>query len=394
MRIIKLFFFFLIILATFLSCKQINHDLQRLSLIVASIDDSNSGGERTQDLIRFDFENGELISSETIVTNPGSQTRFNQEESMVYRNRYVITDFGDIVDITAHDFIHRGGSGSEYTRLLGVEGDFVIIHQPQTDAYSYFDLGNMEYGELENPGKWSLPGLLSPDESMSVSSSDMNEGQIWLHSLTGETELLGEGFYVEYSPLSSLLHGVPLLWLDKQRILTQMANGVIVFVSVDGSVTPVVNIDLSEFDFAPIGSKGALTTYLLKDFYGNIIYHITMIGPDGRFRSNRFVIDVENESYSIYNPEWIGLGHEFEYSQKEDYAVLRYKNNDIGREQYFVPRLVRTTGGHLATISRETPEYPTSIKVWSGVSGKWTTMDFEYPIWILYSAVIGWIEYK
>lgn len=392
MRIIKFFFF--IILATFFSCEQKNHDLQRLSLIVASVDDSNSDGERTQDLIRFDFENGELVSSETIVTNPGGQLRFNQEESLVYRNRYVITDLGDIVDITTRDFIHRGGSGSAYTRLLGVEGDYVFIHQAQTDAYSYFDLGNMEYGELEDPGKWALPGLLSPDESMSVSSSDGNEGQIWLHFLNGKTELLGEGFYVEYSPLSSLLFGVPLLWLDNERILTLKANGVIVIVSVDGSVTPVVNIDLSEFDFAPIGSKGALTTYLLRDFNDDIIYHITMIGPEGKFRSNHFVIDVENESYSLYNPEWIGLGHEFGYSQKEDHAELRYKNNDIGQEQYFIPRLVRTTRGHIATISRETPEYPTSIKVWSSVNGKWTTMDFEYPIWITYSAVIGWIEYK
>ncbi len=133
MRIIKFFFFFfffLIVLNNILSCEYNNDDLFRVSLIVANIDDSSSDEDRTQDLIKYDFDKGELISTETIVSNPGGQLRFNCEESRVYRNRYVITDFGDIVDITTRQFIHRGGSGSGYTRLLDVEGDYVYIHQP------------------------------------------------------------------------------------------------------------------------------------------------------------------------------------------------------------------------------------------------------------------------
>ena len=360
---------------------------------MANIDDSNTYQDRTQDLLKYDFENGELVSTETIVSNPGGQLRFNCEESRVYRNRYVITDFGDIVDITTRQFIHRGGSGSGYTRLLDVVGDYVYIHKPQTDEYYYFNLANLETREMEDPGSWSLPGLLSPDGSMSVTSSERNEGQIWLHYLNGETELLGEGFYVEYSPLSSSLAGVPLLWLDNERVLTQRSNGVIVIVTVDGSEVSVVNIDLSDFDFAPSGSKGALRVSLYRNHNTEIIYNISLLGPEAKFRENRFVIDVETKSYSkYYDPEWIALGHEFEYSTKDDHTLLRYKGNDIGQEQYFIARHARTTEGHLATISRETPEYPTSIKAWSSATGKWTTMDFEFPIWITYSAVIGWIE--
>ena len=375
------------------SCEYSDDDFQRFSLIVANVDDSNTDGDRKQDLIKYDFENGELVSTETIITNPGGQLRFNCEESRVYRNQYVITDFGDIVDITTREFIHRGGSGSGYTRLIGVEGDHVYIHQPQTDKYYYFNLANLEYVEMEVPGSWSLPGLLSPDGSISVTSSGRNEGQIWLHYLNGESELLVEGFYVEYSPLSSSLAGVPLLWLDNERVLTQESNGVIVIVTIDGSVVPVVNIDLSDFDSAPSGSKGALHAGLYRNLNADIIYNISLLGLEGKFRENRFIIDIETKSYSMYyDPEWIALGHEFEYSTKENHTVLRYKGNDIGQEQYFIARHVRTTEGHLATISRETPEYPTSIKAWSSANGKWTTMDFEFPIWITYSAVIGWIE--
>ena len=396
-------FFLFIVLAFISACEYKNDDMvsDRASLIVADIDDSgldyNSlAGERIQHLIKYDFERGELVSAETIVSNSGYKLRFNHqhEGSHVYQNRYVITGYGDIVDITSRQFIHRGGSGSEYTQLLGMEGDFVYIHQPQTDGYYYFDLANHEYKEMENPGKWSLPGLLSPDESMSVTSSDRNEGQVWLHHLNGETELLAEGFYVEYSPFSSLLWGVPLLWLDNQRILTQKANGVMVIVTVDGSMIPVVNIDLNDYDFAPPDSKGALTTYLTRDFNDDIIYDISMIGPNGSFRSNRFKIDVENKSYSIYDPDWIALGHKFEYSTNQGNTVLRYNGHDIGQEQYFLRRYSHTIEGYIAIISRDSYEYPTSIKVWSSASEKWTIVDFEYPVWITYSSIIGWIEEK
>lgn len=392
-RIIKFFFFFFIVLNTILSCDYNNDDLFRVSLIVANIDDSSSEEDRTQDLIKYDFEKGELVSTETIVTNPGGQLRFNCEESQVYRNRYVITDFGDIIDITTRQFIHRGGSGSEYTRLIGVEGDYVYIHQPSADVYFYFNLANQEARELEDPGSWSLPGVLSPDGTMSVTSIGWNDGQIWLHYLNSEAEMLGEGFFVEYSPLSSSFAGVPLLWLDKERILTQKSNGEIVIVTVYGTVVPLVNIDLSDFDSAPSGSKGALRASLYRNLNADIIYSISLLGPEAKFRENLFVIDVETRSYDVYyDPEWIALGHEFEYSTKDGHTILRYKGNEIGQEQYFIARHVRTIEGHLATISRETPEYPTSIKVWSNANEKWTTMDFEFPIWITYSAVIGWIE--
>jgi hypothetical protein len=392
MRNIKIFFVFLFVLSTISSCEY-HDDLQRVSLIVANIDDSNSEFDRTQDLIKYDFENGEHVSTETIVTNPGGQLRFNCEKSRVYRNRYVITDFGDIVDITTRQFIHQGGSGPEYTRLLGLEGDYVFIYQPQTEKYYYFNLANLETRELEDPGSWSLPGVLSPDGTMSVTSIGWNEGQIWLHYLNGETEMLGEGFFVEYSLLSSSRSGVPLLWLNNERVLTQKSNEEIVIVTIEGSVTPVVNIDLNHLDYAPSEYKGALKAKLFKDFNGNIIYAISLIGPDGKFRYNRFVIDVENESYSTYDPEWIPLGHKFEYSSREGYTIIRYDGYEIGQEQCFTEGYEQTIKGHIAITRQESCDYyPTSVRVWSSANEEWTSMDFEFPVWITYSSIIGWIE--
>lgn len=394
MKSIHVLFWFLIVLAVISGCTCENDSVpKRVALVVAIVEEGGATGDRTQHLMKYKFVEGELVSTDTIVSNPGAQLRFNCDESQLYQDRYMITDLGDIVDITTGQFIHRGGSGSAYTQLLGVEEDRVFIHTPQTKEYHYYDLAEQEYRELEDPGKWSLPGLLSPDGTMSVSSSNWDEGTIWLHCIDSDMRQLGAGFYLEYSFLASTISGVPLMWLDNERVLTQKSNGEIFIVKVDGSIEPVVNIDLSQIDSAPSGLSGALHASLYRGSDGTIIYAISLLGPDNKFHDNRFVIDVENEAYLAYDPEWTALGHEFDYASQEDIATIRYDGQEIGQEQYFNAGHVQTMKGHMAITSQESRELnPTAIRVWSSANEKWITIDFESPTWITHSAIIGWLE--
>lgn len=366
---------------------------QKVALIVAIVDEGDSIEDRTQHLMKYEFVAGELAATDVIVSNPGGQLRFNREKSQLYQDRYVITDFGDIVDITAGQFVHRGGWGTAYTRLLGIEGDHVVIHTPLTEAYHYYDLAEQAYHELENRGKWLLPGLLSPDGTTSVSSSYLDEGRLWLHFVDGDMKLLGDGFYVEYSVLASTIGGVPFLWLDNERILTQTSNGEIVILTVNGSIEPVVSVDLSPFESDISWLSGALYVLLSMDTDGNIIYAISLLSPDARFCEYRFLIDVENGSYSAYDPEWTTLGHMFEYSLQKDTAVIRYDGNDIGQTPYFSTEHTQTMKGHIAIAIPETPSAnPTAISVWSSANEAWTTIEFEPPIWMTHTAIIGWLD--
>ncbi|MEA1958706.1 MAG: hypothetical protein U9N44_03405 [Chloroflexota bacterium] len=141
-----------------------NNSVSQARLIVVTINDSDESN-RSQSLMEYEFLDGEPVSTRTILTNPGAQLRFNCDRSYLVRNRYVVTDFGDIVDISSGEFLHYGGSGSDYTRLVDIEGSNVIIHSPQSDRYFYYDLATQEYQELEDLVKWTLPGLLSPTET-------------------------------------------------------------------------------------------------------------------------------------------------------------------------------------------------------------------------------------
>ena len=74
-------FLLLIVFATISSCVYNNADIvaERVGLIAANIDDGGLNGNPTQHLIKYEFSEGELVSAETIVSNPGEQLRFNSK---------------------------------------------------------------------------------------------------------------------------------------------------------------------------------------------------------------------------------------------------------------------------------------------------------------------------
>jgi len=60
-----------------------------------------------------------------------------------------------------------------------------------------------------------------------------NGGPILLHKVDGTTKELAKGFSVAYSN-APFRGGLPFLWLDDRRVLTQEANGNLVTLDVDG----------------------------------------------------------------------------------------------------------------------------------------------------------------
>ena len=174
---------------------------------------------------------------------------------------------------------------------------------------------------------WSLTVVLSPDGTMSVLSEWVDGGKIWLNDVNGTKRSLGSGFRLEHSVLASTIRGVPLMWLDNDRILTQRSNGEIVVVKTDGTVEPIVRIDFNHAEGSDLETSslldGALYASFSRDCDVNIIYKINLTSnPD-----SCFLIDVENKSYSLYNLERTALGYGFEYDNEseKDSTVIRYE---------------------------------------------------------------------
>ena len=276
--------FFLLLIAPFTALAQ----NQRASLLAAECE-SIRGSCEIQHLVRYKFDNGALVSRDVILSAPVKQISYNLGENHIYRNRYVITNWGDIVDIQNKKHIHNGEG-----KYVATEGDRIVHHLTNVNVkgYFYYDLKSGRYARLPVPTKWALPGTLSPDQTKSVEG---HNDEIWLHSLKQKKRLLGSGFNIQAEEVVSFMSRPPVFWLDNDRILSQRNNGEIVVVQLDGAVTPIVKI--------PVPQANYNEPDFFRDRDGLIIYACC-----GR----SFVINVEEKSYRPH--EWSTLGFEFDVS--------------------------------------------------------------------------------
>jgi hypothetical protein len=319
-----------------------------------------------QNLVRYRFNKGELVSKETIYTTKDLGVRFDLGENHIYRNRFVITNWGDVIDIENKKLLHEGEG-----EFVAVEGD-QIIHNVRRDGrrgYFVYDLKLNRYGRLRLPSKWTLPGLLSPDQTKSAEGDNR---KIWLYRLNGKRKLLGSGFAVNVDISASIVNfRAPVFWLDNHRILTQTGNGKLVVVRLDGSVQRIVDIPVER-------PGGSLPSFYLSE-EGKPVYQCS---------EGEFIIDVKNRSYAPY--DWVGLGHQFDVEAENNPAfgnIIRYRGTEIGRLWSGTSRI---TDGYLAVEYGEVGSnlgYPKGIKVWSRDTGKWTTIDSK---WL--STIIGWVD--
>src|SRR5688572_16815886 len=60
--------------------------------------ESRNGLCETHRLVGYGFKNGELVSQTTILSTPTGRVRYDLGENHIYLNRYVITNWGDVID--------------------------------------------------------------------------------------------------------------------------------------------------------------------------------------------------------------------------------------------------------------------------------------------------------
>ena len=334
-----------------------------------------------QQLVRYRFSAGRMFSREVVLMTATRVCRYDLGRNRIYRNRYVITHWGDCIDVEAKKLLHQ----SQVEELVDCDGDQVIL-QSEKDGHFLLNVYNLKsnrYRPLDLPSKWALVcphgrrrAVLSSDSTKSVCCSPA--GELRLRTLDGKESVLGRGFHWERSVLSSTEgeQDVPLLWLDEQRILTQRRNGELVIVRLDGSVQPVVSIPVRESPSQML---------LPPKIYRNVAEQVTY-----DCGQSSWTIDVKNSSYE--SQPWLILGHGFEVKIVAGTGrqhILRYRGREIGcescrvyespsAEQYLAVTYGLPADGH---------DRPRGFKVWNAVSGQWAAID---PPWI--ECLVGWIE--
>ena len=307
------------------------------------------------------------VSRQIVLTLATDRVRFDLGRNHLYRGRYLISNWGDVVDIQKKRLLHEGDG-----QYVGVEGDRVIqkVERRNLHGYFYYDLKSGKYSRWKSPGKWALPGVLAPNQTQSVSSDPFN-ADVRLHLLNGTKRLLASGLTASVTGCS--FPTVPLLWLSNELVLTQRADGDLITLDLHGKVSPVLQIP-----FAP--SEYGYSPKLYRNDAGQIIYE---------FVGGSYVIDVDKKQSSRIDTSWIDLGGGFksEPNNATSGRIIRFQQKDIGRWWLLS---TRTTDGFIAVEYGDvgyTFGKPKGFKVWSAASGEWVTVD---PAWL--DRLIGWIE--
>ena len=340
--------------------------MRKTSLVVAYC--STKGICNTQALIKYDFENGELVSKEVILDVPTQELRYDLGRNFILDNRYVITSWGDVIDVPNKKLIHK--SNGEY---VGIDGKRILIKVCRRDVHGLFgfDLSTREYTRLTAPDMCGLgEEALSPDHTkiarfQFVGQKNRKSVPAFTIEEVGKKRVL-EGEFKAEGSRGCDFYAVPFVWVDNSRILTQNGNGNLVLLSMDGKVWPSFKLMCEDNGYRPEFSRD----------------------DDGRIRyacSSSYWLDVDAGKFGLVTND---IGHGFARDHgAASWTTLYFEGQVIGKIWGSSPH---ATAGFIALEYAEENQnlgYPKGVKVWNHFKKDWTTIDIAWG-----ARIVGWIN--
>jgi hypothetical protein len=331
-----------------------------------------NGVVKTRQLTRLRFEGG-LPAGREVLTIRDQRFFGHFTRHRLHDDRWVITGQGCVIDA------HRGEVLLEYDGgVLDIVADRVYLARQrwQQTHYHYHDLTTMRTFDLDEPGVWALPGLRSPDRTMSVSSSahpehDLGNSELWLHLVDEPPLCLATGLTCRLSQYSSSFGRLACLWLDNSRLLTQRDNGRLLIVVIDSTNWPL--LDIEELT-GPDVDRVIRPPRLYRDRDEQIVYNC------GR---QSWLIDVEGRQARPY--EWVPLGYgfrsEWDDHRPDSQQAIFHHDREIGRLRG-IGWDTASAEGCLAVLRHSGSEHE-RLNVWCG--GDW------HVIRGWFDSLVGWL---
>jgi hypothetical protein len=310
---------------------------ENVSLIVKySLKNSNSDS-----VVSLDFANGKFIGKRVLFT---VDRRVAGTIGEIVLDRYIMTN---------NETIYGWKPQNEKTFDL-VTGKFVersavpIVEKPENERYD----------------------IVSPDGKKRVKRNGVFGGVDKLTiAIEGQKDLIiNEPFDVTTRETSSFIPYLPIRWLDNERILTQKTNGSLVVITLDGKVTPFLEIPCSTEESPAFRfTKAGKLSYLC-----------------GR---EEYRIDVEKKSFARIKHD---LDYDFSYDFENKEKILFYNDEKIGEGGF----AMETFSGYFATTDGKPSLngfYDASdinqVRIWNRFNKQWHTITLDG--W--HAQMLGWI---
>jgi hypothetical protein len=379
----------LLLFHIFISCtsKPDIHKKQLLAIESVKINQGCTMDIQAKYIVRYNFENGQLVSKDTLNTNKEGLSNFQiklfrqtSDSVFIYKNKYIISSRGAIFDLETKTFTNvnqRGANGhpiefpTEYVNDIYEETGYLLKRE------SYYP----------------TRGILSPDKKHGLQSYNLmnvqpiiNAGEILLFDSTNTQQTIVHtgGMGTHISNVANQQAHIPVYWLDNRTFMYAKYLFPVIDSLADIEMHKVDIYTKSDEKLCTINrvSKAILNARFYTDVIGNLL-----------FVHNEIVYQLNKKSNTISEIHYEEQDHGF----KTEISFLHFLNkkeqtitfNDlpIGKF-YYLNSSAKTSEGYIAIAALKAPICSgNDMKIWNSYTKEWITIHSFASI-----IPIGWIE--
>ncbi|MBL0330911.1 MAG: hypothetical protein IPP64_16245 [Bacteroidetes bacterium] len=352
---------------------------RKVSLLVAEYDD-NAAANNLQHLVNYHFVDGAMVSKETVISLPtqkagvtGNYVRFDLGKNRIYRNRYVVTSIGNVIDIKTKKLLV-----AERGDFIAFKGDSIVFRTNDIfkgKYYSVLDLRTEKFGKVENANYNPLP---RPDVEVDETTKPFS---ISAYAVSGKQDVLvKDAGFGEAQPLlgDDVKRKFPIFWLDNTSFLyanfsKNQQSATIYKVNINHSIEKI-----GEITEIPATAANAFFEFASD---GGVVYACG---------KGRFAIDIKKKMVTKLVNQPIGNNFFLEADENPKYGrSILYELEVIGKKWCRLEN-AKTVSGYAAfqsEIVMGEERYPQGVAIWNTTNKKWTTLYITNL-----SDIVGWVE--
>ncbi len=344
------------------------------SLIVIHYDETHTSSLR-QLIYKYNYINNVYSGREEIMYVDGKKNgkdyvRFDIGENMLYKNRYLISSIGNIIDLKEKKVLHDGTA-----KLISCSNDSIIFYTNDIfkgKFYSYYNLTTNSYSEIKS---LTYKAILGQDVEFDKTTSPYKL-EYFPRGL--DKVLLMEDAGHGGVSASGKKTDIPLYWIDDNCFLFPNIK----ITDIEGVI---VKYTLSTRTAKNIGNFHSISklpaTYILKKGKNTFI--------EFYFKEKLYLINPAKETMVTSPYKEIDSNFSVEVEQKENGRAVYFKGKEIGRNHFQIHNF--KSSNTLAAIVKEvvvgSDSYQQGIAVFNISKAKWENIDSEDV-----AALVGWIK--
>jgi len=352
---------------------------KKVSLLIAEYDEQASDNH-LQHLVKYVFVDGAMVSKEPIVSalikkkgEKNDYVRFDVGKNKIYRNRYVVTGIGNIIDIKNKKILF-----DEHAPFVAFSGDSIIFYTDDIFKGKYYSIYNLKTQTYNKVEDLHYNPVSTPDVEVDATHKLF---VINYYDVAGKKNVLvKDAGYGEAQPtnLEKVKRKHPIFWIDKVNFIyanfdKSQQSLSIYKVGINGIIEKITTIDS-----VPATIENTFFEY---DVNGDIVYSCG---------KGRFIIDLNKKKAEKIEYENIGNGFFVESAENKNYGrKIKFEGAEIGKRwcKYSSAKATKDYFACENDMVVENEHYFQGVTVWNTTTKKWTTLKvFQL------ANIVGWVE--